>query len=173
MPTNSITAKLLALCEPVVEAAGYELVDVEYRRESHGWVVRVFIDHAGARQAAPIGFDDCERVSRELGPVLDVEDPVPHAYHLEVSSPGISRPLRTAEHFRRAVGSTAKLALDRGLDGRRNFKGEIVEVDGDTVAVRVDDGRVYRLPLADLRSARLVPDWDEVLKTGTRHVSKG
>jgi ribosome maturation factor RimP len=154
------TAKLLDICEPVVTGAGYELVDIVFRREQHGWVLRVFIDGVGG-----ISFADCERVSRELSPVLDVADPVPQAYNLEVSSPGVDRPLRTPEHFRNSIGSVAKVVLARGLDGRRNFKGELVAVEPETVVIDVD-GQRFELPLSDIDSARIVPNWDEVLKQG-------
>jgi ribosome maturation factor RimP len=157
---NSTTTKLFAICEPVVTGAGYELVDLSYLREQHGWVLRVFVDHPKG-----VGFDDCEAVSRELSAVLDVSDPLPQAYGLEVSSPGIDRPLRTAEHFRAQIGSVAKVVLAHGLDGRCNFKGELVAVEPDAVVVNVD-GTQFHLPLADIDSAKLVPNWGEVLKQG-------
>jgi len=157
---NSTNTKLLAICEPVVAGAGYELVDVEYLRDQSGWVLRVYIDGPGG-----VGFDDCEAVSRELGAVLDVEDPIAQAYRLEVSSPGISRPLRTPDHFRAQIGSVAKIVLATALDGRRNFKGQVVAVEPDVIVVDVD-GKTFRIPFADIDSAKLVPNWDEVLKQG-------
>ena len=110
MKHDPVTERLRELAEPVAAGAGYELVDVQYRREQAGWVVRIFID-------SPLGisFDDCERVSRELSAVFDVHDPVPQAYSLEVSSPGIDRPLTTAAHFQRFAGHEAKVALRSGL----------------------------------------------------------
>lgn len=155
-----ITTKLLDICEPVVTGAGYELVDIVFRREQHGWILRVFIDGVGG-----ISFADCARVSRELSPVLEVADPVPQAYSLEVSSPGVDRPLRTPDHFRASIGSIAKVVLGQGLDGRRNFKGEVVAVEPDTVVLDVD-GQQFRLPVSDIDSARIVPNWDQVLKQG-------
>jgi len=168
MTTDSkdIRTRLMGIAEPVCEDAGYELVDLSYQREQGGWIVRVFIDHLpGAANQEPIGFDDCETISRELSAVLDVEDPVPTAYSLEVSSPGMDRPLRSAEHYRRFVGQTAKIALNDGVDGRRNFKGTLEGFDDDTssVLIRVD-GQEFSLPLGDIRSAKLVVDWDAVLK---------
>ncbi len=157
---REITAKLLDICEPVITGAGYELVDILFRREQHGWVMRVFIDGVGG-----ISFADCERVSRELSPVLDVADPVPQAYSLELSSPGLDRPLRTQEHFCSGIGSVAKVVLGQGLDGRRNFKGELVAVEPEIVVIDVE-GQQFRLPISDIESARIVPKWDEVLKQG-------
>jgi ribosome maturation factor RimP len=140
-------------------------------------VVRVYIDRPAdwPPSAGPIGLEDCERVSRELGAVLDVEDPLPHAYSLEVSSPGLDRPLRTAAHFQRYSGETAKITLSRPLDGRRNFKGTLRGVDlpesdappesEATHLVIEVDGTEYRLLIADVASARIVPNWDALLKT--------
>ncbi|HLU67785.1 MAG TPA: ribosome maturation factor RimP [Kofleriaceae bacterium] len=166
-----INRELLAIAEPVVRASGYELVDVEYAGSPSGWVVRVYIDRPSDTfpppDLGPIGLVDCERISRELGAVLDVEDPLPHAYSLEVSSPGLDRPLRTAEHFRRFAGETAKVALARPLDGRKNFKGTLRGVEGEGEAAQVVievDGTAFRLPIGDVASARIVPDWDAVMR---------
>ncbi len=172
---NTTRFQLIELAEPVCSGSGYELVDLHYAREQNGWVVRVLIDRIG-EHGEPIGFDDCERVSRELSAVFDVEDPVPHGYRLEVSSPGIDRPLRTPKHFRRYLGEVAKIALQPGTatehGGRRNFKGRLVAVEGNEddarVAVEVD-GVTYRLTVGDIATARLVPDWDALFeKTDTR-----
>jgi len=163
---NTTKIQLIEVAEPVCAGAGYELVDVQYLRERQGWVVRVLIDRIGDDGVA-IGFHDCEQVSRELSAVFDVEDPVPHAYRLEVSSPGIDRPLRTPKHFRRHVGEIAKIVIDPSgaseLGGRRNFKGTLVGVEGyeDEAAVAIEvDGVTYRLPVCDIDTAKLVPDWD-------------
>jgi ribosome maturation factor RimP len=164
MARNTTTSKLLATCEPVITGAGYELVDIEYRREQHGWVVRVYIDRP--ERPGGVSFADCETISRELGPVLDVEDPVPQAYNLEVSSPGIERPLRTPDHFRARIGSVVKITLGKGVEGRRNFKGELVSAEPDSIVVDVDGTR-FTLPVADIESAKLVPNWDDVLKQGS------
>ncbi len=166
--TNPTVLKLRELIEPVCAGAGYECVDVHYKREPHGWVVRVFVDSVDEDVA--IGFQDCERVSREVSVVLDVEDPIPHEYTLEVSSPGADRPLRTIAHFERFVGQTAKVSLHKGIQGRRNFKGVLVGVspangnsEDDEAQVTIDvDGECYALPVCDMRSAELVPNWDQL-----------
>ncbi|HUS66609.1 MAG TPA: ribosome maturation factor RimP [Kofleriaceae bacterium] len=166
---SEISRDLFAIAEPACRANGYELVEVEYTTSQSGWVVRIYID----RQAdipdttgiGPIGLDDCERMSRELSALFDVEDPLKHAYGLEVSSPGIDRPLRTAAHFQRYAGQVAKVLLAQPLGERKNFKGVIGRVDDDGTHVTLDvDGTEFRLPLADIGSARLVPDWDALLK---------
>lgn len=152
--------ELFALIEPVCEGAGYELVEIEFK----GDVLRIFIDFP-ADDERSISFDDCARLSHELSAVLDVEDPIVQKYSLEVSSPGIDRPLRTAEHFRRCLGQEAKVMLQSGLNGRRNFKGTLASVasDDSTVTINVDD-QDYEFPLADLSSAKLVPDWNALMK---------
>ena len=158
------------IAEPVCHANGYELVDVEYTRAQVGWVVRIYIDRPSeVPQTSPISFADCERLSRELSTVLDVEDPVPSAYSLEVSSPGLDRPLRTAAHFQRYSGETAKVTLAEPLEGRKNFKGVVKGVeppgpDATQVVLEVD-GTEFHLPIQSIASARLVPDWDSVMKT--------
>jgi ribosome maturation factor RimP len=167
---RDIKARLIAIAEPVCAANGYELVDLDYESGNGGWVVRFYIDHAPGHVSGlsgGISFSDCEALSRELGVVLDVEDPVPHAYRLEISSPGVDRPLRKADHFRQHLGETAKIELHHGLDGRRNFKGTVEAVearDGGEVVVVDVDGQRFELPVADLSRARLVPDWDAILK---------
>src|SRR5688500_823259 len=120
---HPIADKIREVVTPPTEAAGYELVDVEWKRETTGWILRVFIDGPGG-----IRHEDCERVSRELSAVLDVADFIPHTYSLEVSSPGLNRPLRTLSHFRRHVGQQARIKLNQGVEGRRNFRGRIVGV---------------------------------------------
>ncbi len=113
-----------------------------------------------------VDLHDCEEMSRELSAVLDVEDPITQAYHLEVSSPGIDRPLRTPGHFAHFVGSVAKIQLAVGLPTdtgeRRNFKGELRAMEGDMVVIDCD-GQTFKLPLADIDHAKLVPDWDAVM----------
>ncbi len=141
-----------------VEGSGYELVEVEWKREPGGWVCRLFVDKPGDK----IGLDDCERISRELSAVLDVADVIPQAYSLEISSPGLDRPLRYIEHFRRHTGEKAKVRLIAGVDGRRNFSGTIVAVPEDApprVIMEVD-GKEYTLPLDDLDRANLVYEFD-------------
>jgi ribosome maturation factor RimP len=131
---------------------GYEMVGVEYLSDSPGGaVLRVYID-----QEAGVQLDDCTKVSHQLSGVLDVEDPIRGEYNLEVSSPGLDRPLFEKAHFERFVGHQVKIRLARSHEGRRRFKGVIVSVEGDEVTVNVD-GEEYVLPFADIDTARLVP----------------
>jgi len=143
--------RLLALLEPPVQALGYELVDLEARTGGNG-LLRVYID-----QEAGVDLDDCERTSRQLSAFLDVEAPLTGSYTLEVSSPGLDRPLRTAEHFERFAGHEAKVRLAVALEGRRNFKGKLCGVEEAEIVIAVD-GQTWRLPLADIAGAHLVPE---------------
>jgi ribosome maturation factor RimP len=133
---------------------GYELVGIEYQmRPKSGALLRIYIDHADGIQ-----LEDCAVVSRQLGAVLDVEDPIRGEYDLEVSSPGLDRPLFEKAHFERFVGREAKIRLRRAIDGRRRMKGYIRAVEGDDLSIEVD-GEQIRVPLAELDSARLVPEF--------------
>lgn len=142
---------LLTLLEPTIEGMGYELADLEVKVGARDGVLRVFIDKADG-----IDLEDCEAVSRQVSAVLDVSDPMPGQYTLEVSSPGLDRRLSKADHFERFMGAEVRAKMRLPLDGRRNFRGAIVGVGGDTVDLEVD-GQTYTLPIADIASARLVP----------------
>ena len=174
MSRNPLQQRLISIVEPVVVSAGYELVDLRFLLEQSGWVLRVQIDYALPR-AERVGVVDCERMSRELSAVLDVEDPIPQAYNLEVSTPGIDRPLRTARHFEQFVGQEARVQLaiplhlpggertQQSTGGRRNFRGVLRGVTDNKVVIECD-GQKFELPLADIDHAKLVPNWDEVMQ---------
>lgn len=144
---------LAARLRPVVEGSGCELWELEYAPRGSGGLLRLYID-----TAAGVTLEDCERVSRAVGEVLDAEDLVPGRYTLEVSSPGLDRPLREAAHFARCLGATALVELAKPLDGRRRFKGRLEAVTPDGVAMTVD-GRRCVLPLDGIRKARLAPEY--------------
>jgi ribosome maturation factor RimP len=140
------------LVRGVVEPMGYELVGVQYLiGQPGGSVLRVYIDKEEGVQ-----LDDCTAVSHQLSGVLDVEDPIPGNYNLEISSPGLDRPLFTPEHYRRHVGQQVNIKLDPSTGGRRKYKGTLLGIENGTVEVEVD-GEVYALDLEDIRDARLVP----------------
>jgi ribosome maturation factor RimP len=157
---DTLRERLIALCERSLAALGYEPVEVEYVREQQGWVLRVYIDHPpdGTSPADEVGsritHEDCERASRHLGTVLDVEDPIDTAYRLEVSSPGVRRPLRKERDFARFAGRVARVQLSRALDGRRNFTGRLLSASNGTVDLEIDGG-VVQLPLDRIRKAHL------------------
>jgi ribosome maturation factor RimP len=174
MSRNPLHQRLITIVEPVCQQSGYELVDLRFVLEQGGWVLRVCVDrplHEVASldevPADRVDLSACEDLSRELSAVLDVDDPIPQAYSLEVSSPGIERPLRTAAHFRHFVGSEAKIQLAVPLHTatgeRRNFKGVLRSASDATVTIECD-GQPFDLPIADIDHAKLVPDWDAVMK---------
>ena len=144
--------KLFGLLEPVVAALGYELLEVEWSSAGRNSLVRVYIDRT---DGAGIGLEDCERVSRSIGAILDAEDPIGSEYRLEVSSPGFDRPLRTAGHFARFAGSEVRIELAAPIEGRRRFRGRLGPVEGGEVTIEVDR-KVWKLPLAGISKARLV-----------------
>ena len=162
------------LAEPYVRDAGFDLIEVQCGREPTGWVVRLYIDAPAVAGAGPmagktdqktdqttgrVGLDDCERVSRDVSAALDVADLVPHAYQLEVSSPGLDRPLRRERDFARFVGESARIRLIDGVEGRRNFLGTLRAAKDGRVEIACD-GRSYEIPIDDIQKANLVPDWD-------------
>ena len=138
--------------EAAVRGLGYELVGVEYLPQGRRSLLRVYIDSPDG-----ITVDDCERVSHQVSGVLDVDDPIRGQYVLEVSSPGLDRPLFTAEHFRRFAGSRVRLRISPPLEGRRNFSGVLRGLNDDLVVVIQEDGEV-KIPLHQIEQARLVPE---------------
>jgi ribosome maturation factor RimP len=145
---------LIDLLEPVVAALGYELVDLDVRLGRNG-LLRLYIDRP-AEAAGGVTLGDCELVSGQVGAFLDVEDPLPGGYVLEVSSPGEDRRLRTPEHFARFAGSDLKVELKRPEEGRRRFRGRLNGIHDDEILVDVD-GNEKRWNLADIAEARLAP----------------
>jgi ribosome maturation factor RimP len=194
--SRPLQQRLISIVEPVCVAAGYELVDLRFLLDQGGWVLRVCVDlpfddsvDVTEVREDRVDLTDCENLSRELSAVLDVDDPIPQAYSLEVGSPGIDRPLRTAGHFARFAGSEAKIQMAIGLSTpsipgaaapptgeagrvpprsgteRRNFRGILrgLGTGADTVAIDVD-GQTFELKIEDIEQAKLVPDWDEVMR---------
>ena len=151
--------EIAALLAPTVRALGLDLLGAEYLPAPGGAVLRVYID-VPENEAAErnVGIEDCERVSREVSAQLDVEDPISGHYTLEVSSPGLERPLFDAAQFARFAGETAKVALKLPQDGRRRLQGRILRVDGDDVAFDVD-GKELIVAVDNIDKAKLVPDW--------------
>lgn len=138
------------IVEPVVTGLGYELVGVEYGGGPGNGRLRVYIDTPEG-----VTLDDCAAVSERLSATLDVDDPIPEAYVLEVSSPGINRPLFLRDDFERFCGERVFVRLDQPVQGRRKFKGLLTRVEGDEVLVEID-GATWRLPLAAVEQAHLV-----------------
>jgi ribosome maturation factor RimP len=143
------------MLRPVVEGLGYEFWGIDYRSTGRQVLLRLFIDDA----ADGISVEDCEKVSRQVSGVLDVEDPIQGEYTLEVSSPGMDRPLFRPEHYRAWVGHMVQIKLRMSFEGRRKFKGLLNGMDGDDVAVIVDDHE-YLLPFESIEKANIVPVYE-------------
>jgi len=143
---------LLNLIEPIVEGLGYECVGVEYNPHPKHGLLRVYIDSAQG-----ILLDDCTKVSHQISGVLDVEDPVPGNYHLEISSPGDDRPFFKLSQFEQYRGSQVLVHLFSPIQGRRKIKGFIEHVEGGEVAL-LEDGQLYNVPFSAMSKARLVPE---------------
>jgi ribosome maturation factor RimP len=149
--------QIRAIAERVARSHGLEIWDIVSRRETVGQVVRVFIDRPGPAATAEesVSIEDCEQVSREIGTLLDVEDPLPFAYTLEVSSPGLDRPLRGEQDYRRFAGRLAKIVVSEAVDNQTAFEGRLRGVEDRTVLLEGPKGRMHRLPLPLITRARL------------------
>lgn len=157
MRPATVVDQVRVIAARVAAARGLEIFDVQYRREAGGMMLRVQLDRPGPAATADesVGVDDCAEVSRELSTILDVEDVVPGAYVLEVSSPGLDRPLRDVADFRRFAGRRAKIVMSRSVDGQSFFKGRLDGIHGDAVVIEADDGRRHEVPLALITRAHL------------------
>ena len=149
--TGTLRERLIALIEPVLGRLGYELVELEYAAGRAHALVRLFID-----APAGVGLEDCARASREVSVLLDVEDPIPTAYTLEVSSPGFDRVLRTQAHFGRFVGSRVFVELKEPRAGRRRYTGTLLTVDEAGIGLEVDREQVA-MAFTEIGKARLAP----------------
>ena len=146
-----------AIAERVARSHGLEIWDIVSRRETTGVVVRIFIDRPGPAATAEesVSIEDCEQVSREIGTILDVEDPLPFAYTLEVSSPGLDRPLRGEQDYRRFAGRLAKIVVSEPVDNQKAFEGRLRGIEDRAVLLEGPKGRLHRLPMQLITRARL------------------
>ena len=150
---RDLVSALWKLIEPVLEPEGLELVEVEFKREGAGSVLRLYIDGPNG-----VTLDDCVLISRQVSALLDVEDPIERSYNLEVSSPGINRVIRKEKDFVRFAGNNVRIKTRRKIGGRRNFSGILKGVENSMVILEVDDKRV-ELAQEDIEKARLdLPD---------------
>ncbi|MGA2517230.1 MAG: ribosome maturation factor RimP [Thermodesulfobacteriota bacterium] len=153
-----IVDRVRAIADPIVSDEGMELVDVEYRRESRGWVLRLYLDKEGG-----VTLDDCTRISQEVGRSLDVEDFIQIPYALEVSSPGLSRPLKTEKDFMKYCHSLIKVKTLDPIQNRRQFKGRLLGVSANQIEMEVE-GEIFRIPLSNMTKANLEVDPDLLRK---------
>ena len=149
--------RIRAIAERVAASRGLEIWDIQSRRETYGHVVRVFIDRPGpaATPEESVSIDDCEQVNREIGTILDVEDPLPFTYTLEVSSPGLDRPLRGVRDYERFAGRLAKLVVKEAVDNQKVFEGRLLGMEHGDVLLEAPNGRMHRLPLDLIARGRL------------------
>jgi ribosome maturation factor RimP len=152
--SKEIVDRVREIIGPILFDEGMEWVDIEYRRESRGWVLRLYLDKEGG-----ITLEDCAKVSREIGRILDIEDVIQTPYTLEVSSPGITRSLKTEKDFRAHLNRLIKLKTIDPIENRRQFKGKLLEVSENRIEIEIE-GEVFQIPLSNVAKANLEIDWD-------------
>jgi len=148
--TAETVERVRALAEPILTDRGLELVEVEFQRETRGWILRLYIDRSGG-----VTLDDCQKVSQELGDHLDVADVIDHPYDLEVSSAGLDRPLTRDADFVRFAGKAARIVTRDPIQGQRNFRGRLAGLADGAVLLDLADGRQVRIPRGLIAKARL------------------
>ena len=141
------------ILDPLLFQEGLELVDIEYRREGRGWVLRIYIDKDGG-----VSVEDCARISRELGTLLDLNDIIPGTYNLEISSPGLTRALKKVRDFERFKGKLLKIKTMKDIQGRRVFIGRLIDFVGNVASVEMDR-HVYFIPYDEIERANLELDF--------------
>ncbi len=145
MNSESVLSQIQDYLGMMLEEMGLELFAAQFRQEGRGWVLRIFIDtvaeraaEGGSGERQRVSLDQCSAVSRELGHYLDVEDIIPHAYTLEVSSPGLERPLRSPDDCRRYLGKMCKIRLHNAIENQKTYIGKIAAVEGDTITIQFE-----------------------------------
>jgi len=153
--------QIRAIAERVAASRGLTVWEIQSRRETSGHVVRVFIDRPGPAATAEesVSIEDCEQVNREMSTILDVEDPLPFAYTLEVSSPGLDRPLRGEDDYRRFAGRLAKVVVSEAVDNQKAFEGRLRGLDSGEVLLEGPTGRMHRLPLRLITRGKLAVEF--------------
>lgn len=150
-----IVSKITELAEAVLADVGFELVDVEYLVDRGRWVLRIYMDRPGG-----VTVDDCALVSREIGILVDVKDLIPQEYVLEVSSPGLNRPLKKEKDFEWAVGKKVRIRMKEAVGGRRNFTGYLARFRDATIYLAIDNNEV-ELPFKRVEKANLIYEFDQ------------
>jgi ribosome maturation factor RimP len=158
---DNLVEEIWNLVEPVIASEGMEILEIEYRRESIGWVLRIYIDNERG-----VSVDDCATISRIAGDVLDVADLIRNSYNLEVSSPGLDRPLRKWEQFQRYTGDIVEIRTTSPIQNRRNFKGLLKEASPDQVVIEIN-GKNQAIPMLLIERARLL--YFESMKRKSEH----
>jgi len=149
---------LWELFEPVVNGMGFDLIEIEHFPNPKHGVLRLFIDKPAGSDVENVVIEDCSAVSRQISALIDVEDPIRGQFNLEVSSPGLDRPLRRLQDYQRFTGSLVKLKTVMPLQGQRNFKGRLLEANEDIVVIETDAEEIS-LPMNSIEKARIVPEY--------------
>jgi ribosome maturation factor RimP len=156
--STQLIERIRAVAERVARSYNLEISDVQFRRESSGWVLRIFVDvpwdSSTPVDASPT-IEDCEHVSRDVSAILDVEETIDHRYTLEVSSPGLDRPLRNAADYRRFAGRLAKIVVSEPVDGQKHFEGRLGGLEEDSIVIETRPGKRQLIPLLLVTRARL------------------
>ncbi len=147
--TEKVVGIVEGLVTPILESEGLELVDIEFQRETRGWVLRIYIDKEGG-----VTLNDCTVVSQQLSAVLDVEDPIDTPYTLEVSSPGLTRPLKKMKDYERYKGRLVRIKTYQKIEGQKEFKGKLLGLEEDIVSLEIE-GKIMSIPLKDIAKANL------------------
>ena len=147
--SKEIVDRVRALVEPILSDERMELVEIQYRREAHGWVLRFTIDKEGG-----VTLEDCSRINHDVGRTLDVEDFIPTRYHLEVSSPGLNRPLKNEKDFLKYRNRLIKVKTFDPIDNRRQFKGKLLDLVENQIQMEIDEGIIH-IPLSNVAKANL------------------
>ena len=155
LETKRIVNEVSHLAEPLLNELGLEMVDIEFQFERGRWILRVFIDRQGG-----VTVDDCADVSRELGDLIEAENIIDYPHALEISSPGLNRPLRKESDFIRSIGKMVKLKMSRPINRRRNFTGRVANVREGMISLLADDNNLVELPLKEIDKARLRYEFD-------------
>ena len=153
MAKKKITEIVEEMLEDFLRQEGYELYNAEFVKEGRDWFLRVYIDKTVTDEY--VGTEDCEKVSRFLSEKLDEEDPIEQNYYLEVSSPGMDRPLLKRSHYERYIGREVEIRLYKGKDGTNNIQGVLKDITGDDITVEDHDGREWKLQLSEIAKAKL------------------
>jgi len=150
--SKEIIERVQSLVDPILSSVGMEMVEIQYRREARGWVLRLMIDKEGG-----VNLDDCALVSREVSRNLDVEDLISTPYTLEVSSPGLNRPLKTERDYLKYRDHLIRVKTFSPVENRREFKGKLLGISNNQLEIQIDQG-VYQIPLANVARANLEID---------------
>lgn len=153
MQKKNVVEIVEKLAQPAAEARKLDLVDVKYVKEGNRWYLRIFIDKYGG-----VDLNDCQELSTVLSEILDKEDVVPHSYMLEVSSPGIERPLKKPEDYERFIGERVSVRTYSALNGQKKFTGQLIGFNGSEIEIKIEQGRVV-IPLEKVSKANLSPEF--------------